>query len=208
MVDSSQPTVAPADTRPEAISQEVPVRDHAFDGIQEYDNNLPRWWLMLFYATIIWSVAYVAWYHGGFGLLGPDKHKAEMAELAELRAKQGNGELTEEQLRSLSRQPERIAKGKALYMSTACFACHAMDGTGSVGPNLIDRWWIHGSTMTDIRRLIANGGQNGMTAFKDRLSGDDLTNLTIWIVDQNRQGEKPGKRATDPSREKEAPISY
>ncbi len=205
MVDPAPPSTS--GVTPDS-SQEVPVRDHAFDGIQEYDNNLPRWWLMLFYLTIIWSVAYVAWYHGGFGLVGPDKHKTEMTELAELRAKHSGGVLSEEQLRGLSRTPDRIAKGKALYQSAACGVCHGTDGTGSVGPNLIDRWWIHGSSMVEIRKLIADGGPNGMQPFKDRLSGDDLTNLAIWIVDQNRQGEKPGKRANDPSREKEAPITY
>jgi cytochrome c oxidase cbb3-type subunit 3 len=184
------------------------LRDHHYDGIQEYDNNLPRWWLTLFYLTIAWAVLYVGWYHIAGNKLGADRLKDDLKELAELRVKNQSGPLTEEQLRSLSTNPERIARGKAVYASAGCATCHAADGTGGVGPNLRDRWWMHGSDLAQMVAVMANGSPNKtMPAQKSMLQGDDINNLAIFIADWNRQGEKPGK-AHDPAREKDQPIRY
>jgi len=185
------------------------LREHHFDGIQEYDNNLPRWWLMLFYLTIAWSALYVGFYHlGGPGVLGGKRWDGEMKELAEVRAKHATGPLSEEQLRGLSKSAERIAKGKALFVTNNCATCHGAEGTGVIGPNLRDRHWMYGSNLSDIVDVIANGRANGtMPASKNSLSGDDIANLAIYVVDLNRQGEKPGK-PIDPAREKDAPITY
>lgn len=184
------------------------LRDHHYDGIQEYDNNLPRWWLTLFYLTIVWAGLYFAWYHVLGNKLGPDRLQDDLKELAEIRARNHTGPLSEEQLRSLSTSPERIAKGKALYASAGCVTCHAPDGTGGVGPNLRDRFWMHGSDLTQIVAVLTDGSANkAMPAQKNMMGADDIANLAIFIADWNRQGEKAGK-APDPERDREAPIRY
>jgi cytochrome c oxidase cbb3-type subunit 3 len=184
------------------------LRDHHFDGIQEYDNSPPRWWVISFWLSLVWAVGYIAWYHGGGGKLGADQLAVELAELAEQRAKTQTGPLSEEALRGLSTSPERIAAGAAIYAKAGCIACHGADGTGTVGPNLRDRYWIHGSSMVAIAKVLREGANNGqMPAQANLMSSDDLNNLTIYMVDLNRKGEKAGK-AIDPAREKEDPVTY
>jgi cytochrome c oxidase cbb3-type subunit 3 len=197
----------PAPPRP-AVDQ---VRNHAFDGNQEYDNDLPRWWLWLFYLTIVWAVLYVAWYHVLGMPIGPTQLNAERARIAEERARNITV-YTEEQLRELSKDPERIAKGKALYASSGCVQCHGADGASSAnmpGSNLVDRWWAHGNRMEQILDVLAKGrsGPGGAMPPQTGMSPGDRVNLVIHIVNLNRAGEKPGK-APSPAREKETPIDY
>ncbi|MGB5107353.1 MAG: cbb3-type cytochrome c oxidase N-terminal domain-containing protein [Candidatus Zixiibacteriota bacterium] len=53
--------------------------DHNYDGIHELDNDLPPWWLYMFYITIVWGVLYFAWYHVfGFGYLSADEYQKEI----------------------------------------------------------------------------------------------------------------------------------
>jgi cytochrome c oxidase cbb3-type subunit 3 len=185
------------------------LRDHQFDGIVEYDNDPPGWWMSLLYLTAVWSVFYVVHYHFSTGVVGPDQWRVEMTELAELRASKETGPLSEEAMRQLSRAPERIARGAQLYASANCANCHGADATGGqTGPNLRDRYWAHGSTMTDIVTTISDGRDNNrMPANRKMMSGQDIVNLAIFIVDLNRAGMKTGKTA-DTTREKDDPITY
>ena len=184
------------------------LRDHQFDGIQEYDNSPPRWWVMSFYITLAWCVLYVGWYHMADNKLGAEQLAVEMRELAELRAKNQTGPLSEETLRGLSTSAERIAAGGVIYAKAGCIGCHGADGTGGIGPNLRDRYWTHGSNMIDIATVLREGSNNKqMPAQGNQMTGDELNNLTIFLVDWNRRGEKTGK-AIDPARDKDAPIAY
>jgi cytochrome c oxidase cbb3-type subunit 3 len=185
------------------------LRDHRFDGIVEYDNDPPRWWMSLLWLSLIWSVLYVVHYHFSSGVVGAEQWRSEMTQLAELRAGSETGPLSEEAMRQLSRSPERIARGAQLYAGANCANCHGADATGGqTGPNLRDRWWAHGSTMTDITTTIADGRDNNrMPANRRMMSGQDIVNLAIYIVDLNRAGPRSGKPA-DAGREKEDPIAY
>jgi cytochrome c oxidase cbb3-type subunit III len=183
---------------------------HAFDGIQEYDNNLPRWWLMLFYATIVWAVWYIPFYSGGPGKVGPDRLKEDLASLAAERAKlNAGGELDEAGLRALASDPARIDAGKALYEKQSCATCHGGDASGgAAGPSLRDRFWIHPATMTGITTVLTSGGRpgRGMAAYGARLSQDEIRSLAVYIVSLNRAGFKSTK--TPGADEKETPIDW
>jgi cytochrome c oxidase cbb3-type subunit 3 len=180
------------------------LRAHDFDGIQEYDNALPRWWLTLFQLTIAFAIGYLLWYHylggGPLGVLPPDPRI-------------GPGHLptpaqNEPELRAASRDPRRIAHGQQLFVKALCSSCHGSDATGLVGPNLRDRWWIHGSDLCDLVQTISDGRANGaMPAQRANLSRNDIADLAIYVVSLNRQGERSGK-PHDPQREREAPIRY
>lgn len=192
-----------ADERPEQK-----LLDHDFDGIREADTPPPLWFTLLFWGTVIWGVVYLLHYTWGPGEVGAAAWKSHDVAIQELKAKNATGPLSEEQLRGLSRNPERIASGQKLYASAGCATCHGPDALGTVGPNLRDRMWIHGSDMADIARVITDGaGGNTMPAQKALLAGDDITNLTIYLVSLNRAGFKDGK-AADPTREKDAAITY
>ena len=114
-------------------------------------------------------------------------------------------------MRSLSAVPERIARGAVLYATNECATCHSADGTSDAhktGPNLRDRYWIHGSSTEAIANVIRMGASGGaMPAQGGKLSNQDLANLTIFLVDLNRQGEKSGK-AANLAVEHDTPIKY
>lgn len=182
--------------------------DHDYDGIRELDNDPPLWFTLLFWATVAWGVLYGLHFAFGPGKTGIAAWQEQDIAIQELKAKSAGGTLTEEQLRGLSQNPQRIAAGAKLYGSANCATCHGPEGLGTVGPNLRDRFWMYGSTMTAIRTVIADGAGNGlMPAQKALLAPDDLTNLTIYLVSLSRAGLKDG-RPIDPAREKDDPISY
>lgn len=181
---------------------------HDFDGIRELDTNLPLWFNLLFFGTVIWGIVYILHFTFGPADVGVKAWKEQDVALQEVKAKNATGPLTEEQLRGLSKNPERIAQGARLYTATGCATCHGVEGLGVVGPNLRDRMWIHGSTMVEIVKVIANGAANNtMPAQKNLMSQDDINNLTIFIVSLNRAGLKDGKPA-DPAKDKDQPIDY
>lgn len=181
---------------------------HDFDGIRERDRDPPLWFNVLFYGSIIWGIGYVLHYHWGPGKTGRDEWKEGMVALHETRAKNATGPLPEEQLRELSKNTDRIARGKALYASAGCVACHGPEAAGSVGPNLTDKFWIHGSKMSEIVDVIAKGRTSAAGVMPGQtMAMDDISNLTIYLVSLNRAGAKPGK-PIDPAREKENPINY
>ena len=191
--------------------KDVP-KEHVHDGIVEYDNDPPMWLTATFLLSMVWGIGYLLTMHLSAGVkLGPERLQEDLAQLAEWRAAKDTGPLDEAAMRALSHASERIARGEKLYATSECATCHGDDGTSDAnrsGPNLRDRWWIHGSNMEEIARIIRDGANNNaMPAQARKLSNQDIANLTIFLVSLNRQGERSGK-APDATREREAPITY
>jgi len=194
-----------------APNKDVP-KEHVHDGIVEYDNDPPMWLTVTFFLTLVWGVGYLLTMHLSVGTkLGPERLQADLAALAEWRASKDTGPLDEAAMRALSHAPNRIARGEALYATTECATCHGVDGTSDAnrsGPNLRDRFWIHGSSMEELAKIISEGANNNAMPAQNRtLSNQDIANLAIYLVSLNRQGERSGKPA-DPVREREALITY
>lgn len=195
----------------ESIDQE---RSHAFDGITEYDNSLPRWWLWMLYLSTAFAIWYVFHFHFWTGeLTKQDADRFEHEKWVE-KQKQKEQELkkgvkSEADLRLLSRDPAMIAKGKTLMTKTICFTCHGPELTGLIGPNLRDKYWIYGSNMTTIIETITKGRPPAMPEKGGslNLTGDDVEAIACYIVSLNREGEKPGMRP-QAAKEKEDPITY
>lgn len=151
-----------SDTNSERPAEEhynAPLRDHEFDGIREFDNKLPKWWLWTFFGAILFSVGY--WFHYEVLHTGPDQMQAYAAEVKkaeELRNEliAASMDLTDEGLLKLSKDPEVVARGKGVFAST-CVACHKADGSGLIGPNLTDKYWLHGSKPTQIYAVVDKG---------------------------------------------------
>ena len=123
--------------------------DHEADGIRELDNNLPRWWVWLFYLSIAFGVFYMTYYHvlkaGDLQIAEYDKERAigEKIKTESIGKFEANlGSLTP------SKDPAVLAQGQQTFL-TLCAACHRADGGGLVGPNLCDDYWIHGSIYLD-----------------------------------------------------------
>jgi cytochrome c oxidase cbb3-type subunit III len=149
--------------------------DHEADGIRELDNQLPRWWVWLFYITIFYSAAYLLYYH---------VFRAGDLQAAEYNREIKAGETVkaaamtrfEADIPNLKPATEAAAleSGRQTY-AKYCAACHRADGGGLVGPNLCDNYWMHGSNYTDSVKVIWNGvPAKGMIAWNTTLKPDEI----------------------------------
>ena len=187
-----------------ADKDENRLLDHSYDGIQEYDNPMPRWWVITFWATIVFSILYLLNVPGigkGKGRLAD--YEADMARAEAIRASRepSGGVPGAEALAALLTDQKVLAEGKQTF-TTYCAACHRADGGGQIGPNLTDDSWIHGGTLTEIRATI-NGGvlAKGMPEWGKVLKPDQVTAAAIYVKSlggTNPPNPKPpeGTRAT------------
>lgn len=139
---------------------DVPTRAHTFDGIEEFDNRLPNWWLWSFYLACIFSVFYWIHYHTlGTGDLPIERYAAEQARAAALLEKRAaENPVTNESLIELAENPAVVEAGREIFQDmTKCALCHKPDGSGNIGPNLTDAYWVYGNTPMDIYTTILKG---------------------------------------------------
>jgi cytochrome c oxidase cbb3-type subunit 3 len=158
--------------------------DHEYDGIKEYDNPMPRWWLATFWITIAFSVVYLLNVPGvGIGKGRIANYEAEVAAAESLRARNDPlAGLTAETLVASSREPATVALGKATF-ATMCSSCHAADGGGGIGPNLTDAYWLHGGAPLEVLRTINTGVvEKGMPPWGKTLKPDQLTSVSAYVL--------------------------
>jgi cytochrome c oxidase cbb3-type subunit 3 len=163
------------------------LMDHEADGIQELDNLLPRWWLWLFYITIIFSVIYMGYFHvfhiGGLQIADYEDEMAAAALLAPA-AEAAAAAPTEPSLDEAT-----LAAGEKVF-TTHCLACHRQDGGGLVGPNFCDDYFIHGPTFADSVRIVNEGvPAKGMIPWKPILPPDQIHAVCSYIW--NLRGTNP-----------------
>lgn len=178
------------------------VLDHDYDGIQEYDNRLPTWWLAILYATIVFAFFYWS-YH--FTLGGPtpqDRYRGELVAAAEAELARMEGqELNNETLFTMASVPTQVEAGRAIFQQF-CVVCHADQAQGNVGPNLTDGYWLHGGRPMDILHTVTNGvPDKGMVAWGNQLGPRRVQQVVSYILSL-RNTNVPGK---DPQGEKVGP---
>jgi len=167
---------------PQATEQDS-LLDHSYDGIQEYDNPLPRWWLAIFWLTIIFSPIYILYFHFGGGMLANEKYDQEMMAFYDKQAEEllAMGEISEGTLVGLMADPSMMNGGKKIFQ-TKCATCHGMFGEGGIGPNLTDGFWLHGSQLMDIYRTVREGvPSKGMLAWERQLRPAELMAVTAYV---------------------------
>lgn len=151
------------------------------DGIEEYDNPLPDWWLGLFWLTIIWSIGYGAHYHF---IANRSQEKALAAEMA---AAEARWPVQAQAALAFTYSDESAAAGQQVYEQN-CFPCHGMQMEGGIGPSMVDDEWIHGGTAADIVRVIREGVlDKGMVAWSGILSPEQVNNVASYIIQRNSQ---------------------
>lgn len=160
------------------------VLDHDFDGIQEYDNDLPRWWLALFWLGIAFGGVYYAYFYLGSGKFASERLAMEMESIEKIQKqteKKVASTTSEESLLAFAKIPQNVENGNALYQGK-CMPCHSADGGGLIGPNLTDDYWIHGGSLMDIRKVILEGvPDKGMIAWKALLTPTEVKELVAFI---------------------------
>ncbi len=155
---------------------------HEVDGIQEYDNQLPNWWLATLFISVVFAVGYFYVYHQGQLTDLPNvAYQKESERLAAEEAKR-TGVVTSAALLSLARDGTKVSEGKATFEST-CAACHRADGGGNIGPNLTDGFWLHGSSPEAIYTTISKGvADKGMAAWGPQLGSDRVQAVTAYLI--------------------------
>jgi len=159
--------------------------DHEYDGIREYDNPLPGWWNQIFIATIIFAVAYFAYYHsGGEGKTMAEWYAVEAKEADDLKARLALSapKVTAELIASIRADERRLRAGRETF-ALRCVSCHLAEGQGLVGPNLTDAYWIHGKGgLVDIYTTVKVGvPEKGMISWESQLSQDQILDVTAFV---------------------------
>lgn len=186
---------------------EVILREHEYDGIQEFDQKLPNWWLFTLYGGIAWFVVYwVLYYHTSAYQTDQQKIVAEVTALQEKKDAELAATLESLDDATLiskwSTDPAIVALGEATY-SVNCVACHAADLSGTMdaggtkvplpGLPLTDGQWKYGAKPMDIFKLINNGtppdspGHNGakMQAWGQMLTAKQIAEITAFLISKN-----------------------
>lgn len=156
--------------------------DHAYDGIQEFDNPMPRWWVWLFWGSFWFSAAYIFHYWAGNGQSVASAYDDDVKVAAAVAAKQAMGqEVTEESLSSLMADPTTTESGKGVFVAR-CSPCH-LEGQGAIGPNLTDAFWIHGKgKLLDIYGVVSEGvADKGMPAWNRQLTPAELRQVVAYV---------------------------
>ncbi|HEX4910156.1 MAG TPA: cytochrome-c oxidase, cbb3-type subunit III [Permianibacter sp.] len=144
--------------------------NHSYDGIEEYNKPLPRWWLYLFYITIFFSIGYLVLYPGfGHlpGVLGWTQtgQHAEEVKVAEEKVAPLYAGFLAKSVADLGNDQAALAVGSRLFGNN-CATCHGADAKGAPGfPNLTDADWIYGGEPETIKQTLTLGRQGMMPAF-------------------------------------------
>ncbi|HKP95911.1 MAG TPA: c-type cytochrome [Fibrobacteria bacterium] len=164
------------------------------DGIREYDNPLPDWFVHLFYGCIAFAFLYVGYFTGkGWALsraggVGQNLSWSGAEYLAAVRREAGAaatarpGEMTGEALVAYLRAPGTASGGESVFKSN-CLACHGEQGQGVVGPNLTDPFWLHGGTPEAVLASITHGyPDKGMPAWKPVLGAEKVRLAAAYVL--------------------------
>jgi len=165
---------------------------HDYDGIQELDNELPPWWVWLFYLTIFFTFAYTIRYYVMDGPNQAEEYKIEMAEAkleVEEYIKNTPDLVNDENVEQLT-DAKSLEEGKKIFLAN-CAACHTADGGGMIGPNLTDEYWILGGGIKNVFNTISNGGRpgKGMISWKATIRPTQRQQVASYVL--SLQGTTP-----------------
>jgi len=179
---------------------DVPL-GHEYDGIQEFDNRLPNWWLFTLYGSIVFSVGYWLFYETfdiGRTQVESWVHEEQVAAEEQIQREMGQ-EVTEESLVLLTKVPAQLEAGEKIFQQQ-CAKCHGAQGGGEIGPNLTDDFWLHGPEPLQMYGTVMNGVlDKGMQAWKDQLGPVRVRQVVGYLLTRqgaNVAGKAPQGRAT------------
>lgn len=168
---------------------------HDYDGIREFDNPLPRWWLFTFYGAVVFSVGYWFYYHTlAAGELPMAAYMAELEAAEKLQLATELHSVSEAQLLTLAQNHDAVQRGAAVFKQN-CVTCHGDRGQGVVGPNLTDAYWLHGGTAKQIHHVITTGLlDKGMPSWRPVLGATKVQDTTAFVLSLRGKNE-PGRPA-------------
>jgi cytochrome c oxidase cbb3-type subunit 3 len=167
--------------------ERVETTGHVWDGdLAEYNHPLPRWWMWLFYATIVFALAYLVLYPGLGRLPGVLHWTSTGAYTTEVRDFDARiqplyARYLDMDTKAVANDPEARAMGERLFLNY-CAQCHGSDAGGSKGfPNLTDEDWLYGGDPARITQSITDGRNGIMPAFGPALGDDGVRNVAAYV---------------------------
>ena len=189
---------------PEKQPGDPQTTGHSWDGLEEFDNPMPRWWLWTFYATIFWAVIYTIMYPAWpmvqtatAGVLGWSSRALVQQDMVAFEQANApwNTKLVDTPLEDIANDPAlqhyAVNAGGAVFR-TWCAQCHGSGAQGAPGfPNLLDDAWLWGGTLEEIETSVAYGIRNEesddaryseMPAFGEFLEDDEITQVVRYVM--------------------------
>jgi cytochrome c oxidase cbb3-type subunit III len=164
--------------------QQDMVTGHVYDGIEEFDNKLPNWWLTLLWGSIVFALGYWLVFQTlqlrdtPYVRFETEMLQAQEAELARM-AEAG---LSDESLLMMSEMSNKVADGREIWVKH-CVACHKDQGQGDIGPNLTDAYWINGCTPLSMHDTVVNGvTTKGMPAWLNQLGPTRVQAVVSYVL--------------------------
>jgi cytochrome c oxidase cbb3-type subunit 3 len=161
------------------------------DGIAEDDHRIPIWFNVTFLGTILFALVYIPFYT----LSGWTSKGMYDAELAAAEAKRAALVASLPKTNPFRGNAQALAEGKEVF-ATICVACHQADGTGLVGPSLVDPYWKYGDSDEALFETVSNGRPLGMPPWGTQLGNDKIWKVLIYLETLPRSA-KPGLGAPD-----------
>lgn len=171
-------------------SNEENVREHSYDGIQEFDKSLPNWWLFTLYATIVFSIAYWVYYQkANVGMTQEQELEAALNRVAEnvAKAKAEAGVLDNDTFWVMAKDPQVVAEGEAIYKQT-CASCHGPALEGGIGLPLNDDEWKHGSEPLTLKKIVEEGvvtSTAGMPPWGPILGEEKVNQVVAFVLSKH-----------------------
>lgn len=160
------------------------------DGIEEYDNPLPDWWLGLFFFCIVWAIGYTIDYHF---IAHDSQAKAYDREMADAAVRWPQKEIV------VDLSPATVEEGHQIFVQN-CTGCHGEDMKGKIGPNLLDGTWIHGGSLEEITHTITNGvPSKGMVTWGPILGPERIAKVAAFVYMSGPQLGLTASAATAPN---------
>lgn len=160
---------------------------HVYDGIEEYDNPLPKWWFQLFVGTIIFTLIYLVLYPG----LGSFKGVLGWTSTNQLESRQDKAQeqygdiyakFNSMSVEELSQNAEAMKMGVRLFANN-CAVCHGADGGGNYSfPNLTDTDWLHGGSPEQIKHTLVYGRNANMPGWGTVIGEDGVAAVTEYVL--------------------------
>ena len=186
---------------------------HSFDGIEEYDNPLPKWWFWLFVGTLVFSVGYLILYPGlgnwkgilpGYenGWTGVNEWQKEM-DKADARFGPIFAKYAAMPVEEVAKDPQALKMGGRLFASN-CSVCHGSDAKGAFGfPNLTDKDWRWGGDAETIKASIMNGRHGVMPAWAEVIGEQGVADVAAFVLTSMDGRTLPEGAKADPAKGKE-----
>jgi len=174
----------------------IKLREHTYDGIQEYDQRLPNWWLYTLYGAILfWVVYWFANMISGLATTDGARVDAAMSRIAAAKMASSIDVSNDGKFWEMSRNPVFVEAGKQTFTSL-CIACHLpslrgkSENPAAVGPDLTDTAWIHGGTPKEVYTTVAKGVlAKGMPTWEPVLGQKKTAEVVAYILSHHQPGE-------------------